>query len=136
MCWNDARDVLGVLERRRHPVDAALEPADAQAGVAVEDAAEDVLAERVAERGHRLEHADADGVELVGRRRRALADVVRHRDLRLLDRLPHAVHRGAGVVDRRLSGVLARRERHQERLQPEGLQLARASGARPRRPTS
>ena len=96
-------DVLGVLDGRRHPVDPALEPPDAQAGVPVEDAAEDVLAERVAERRHGLEHPDADRVELVRRRRRVLADVVRHREARLLDGLPHAVHRRARVVDRAAS---------------------------------
>ena len=112
-----------VLDHRRHPVDPALEPPDAQARVAVEDAAEDVLAERVPERRHRLEHADVEAVELVRRRRRVLADVMGHRHLRRLDRVPHAVHRGARVVDRPLVLLLARAERQQERLQPERLQL-------------
>ena len=109
--------------RRRHPVDPAFEPPDAQPGVAVEDAAEDVLAEGVAKRCHRLEHPDADGVELVRRRGRVLTDVVRDRDLRLLDGIPDAIHGGAGVVDRAFLEVLARRERHQECLQSERLQL-------------
>ena len=56
--------MLGVLERRRHPVDAALEPADLQAGVAVEDPAEDVLAEHLAERRDVVQHADDDAVVL------------------------------------------------------------------------
>ena len=116
-------EVLGVLEDRRHPVDAALEEADLQAGVAVEDPAEDVLAERVAERGDRLQHPDLDGVELVGCRRRGLADVERHRETDLLDHRPHVVHRRAGVVDRDLVVVLAGVERHEERLEPERLQL-------------
>ena len=135
MCRNDAAMCCGVLDGRRHPVDPALEPADAKAGVAVEDAAEDVLAEQVAERRHRLEHPDADAVELVRRRRRALADVVRHREPRLLDGLPHAVHRGAREVDRALLEVLAGLQRHEERPEAERLQLleraARAVGVPP-----
>ena len=115
--------MLGVLKGRWHPVDPALEPPDPEPGVTVEDAAEDVLGEGVAERRHGLEHPDRDGVELVRRRGRVLTDVMRDRDLRLLDRLPDAVHRGARVVDRALLQVLARRERHEERLQPERLQL-------------
>ena len=39
------QQVLGVLQGRWHPVDPALEPADPQPRVTVEDAAEDVLGE-------------------------------------------------------------------------------------------
>ena len=116
-------EVLGVLQHRRHPVDAAFEEADLQAGVAVEDPAEDELAERIAERGDRLQHADLDGVVLVGCRRRGLADVERHRETDLLDHRPHVAHRRAGVVDRDLVVVLAGVERHEERLEPERLQF-------------
>src|ERR1700758_4367412 len=86
-------DMFGVLERARHPIDASLEPAHPQSGVAIENPAEDVLPECISEWSDRLEHADADGVELVRRRRRALTDVVRDRDLRLFDRVPYTVHR-------------------------------------------
>ncbi len=92
--------------------------------MAVEDAPEHVLAEQVPERGHGLQHAEHDGIELVGRRWRALTDVVRHRHLLVFDRLPHAVHGDTAEVDRLAVVVLARRQRHEERLQPESLQLA------------
>ena len=97
--------------------------------MAVQNAPEHVLAEEVPEGRHGLQHAEDDRIEFVGRRGRALADVVRHRHLFLLDRLPHAVHGAATEVDRLAVGVLARRQRHEEGLQSERLQLAqRPSG--------
>ena len=60
-------EVLAVLQRGRHPVDAALEPADGEAGVPVEDAAEHVAPEHLAERRHVVHHADEHAV--VGARR-------------------------------------------------------------------
>ncbi len=72
MCWASwMADGTQLIPPSNHPM--------RRPRVAVEDPAEDVLAEAVAERGDGLEHADGDRVELVGRRRRALADVVGHR---------------------------------------------------------
>ena len=93
--------------------------------------AEDVLAERVAERRDVVHHADDDAVELVRRRRRALADVVGDRQPGVLDRRPtprpsRCSRSRSGACPSSLPGV----ERHQEGVEPQRLQLLeRAAGA-------
>ena len=111
--------MLGVLEGGRDPVDAALEPPDLQAGVAVEDPAEHVAPEHLAERRHVVHHADEHAVVRARRPEGRLADVVRHREAALLDGLPHGVHRGAVVVDGLAVVAVARLQRQPERLDAE-----------------
>ena len=121
--------VLGVLDRGRDPVDAALEPADPQAGVAVEDPAEHVAPEHLAERRDVVHHPHEDAVVAARRGQRRLADVVRHREAALLDRLPHGVHGGRVVVDGLAVVAGAGLQRHPERREAELLHLGERPAA-------
>ena len=92
-----------VLDGRGHPVDAALEPADLRSPGWRSRMPPKMYLPNMSRNGATdWSIPMLDGVELVRRRRRALADVVRDRDLRLFDRIPHAVHGGAREVDRTL----------------------------------
>src|SRR5271168_4339806 len=118
-----SQHVLGVLQRRWNPGDAALEPADPQARMAVEDAAKDILGEHLPESVDVHHHRDRDVVDLAGRLRRGFADVMRHRQAGFLDRLPDRSHRAARIVHHDAVVAIARVERQQERLEAQRFQL-------------
>src|ERR1700728_31460 len=103
--------VLGVLQRRWNPGDAAFEPADSQARMTVEDAAKDVLGEHFPESVDVHHHRDRDVVDLARCLRRSFADVVRHRQTGLHDRIPDRSHRAARVVHHDAVVAVARVER-------------------------
>ncbi len=93
MCWSDAcRCSASWIAAGTQLMPPSNQPTP-QAGVAVEDAAEDVAPEHLAERRHVVHHADQYAVVAAGRGQRRLADVVGHGQAALLDRLPHRVHR-------------------------------------------
>ena len=93
--------------------------------MAVEDAAEDVLAECVAERRHGLEHPDVEGIESGSANLGMLSPMWCETGIcaSSMD-VPHPVHRRARVIDCVVLQVLAGRKWHQERLDAECLQFA------------
>src|SRR5579885_369622 len=92
--------------------------------MAIEDAAENILAEHLAERRHLMQHADRDGVELARVLCPALADMVGKGKARFFNRLPHRRHRRTGEIDRLAAGVLAGMQRQPVSLEPQRLEFA------------
>src|ERR1700691_3903823 len=117
--------MLRILQSPWYPGDSAFEPADPQAGVVVEDPGEQVLCELLAEAVDVDHHADDDAVELTGRLRWRLADVMADRKPGGFDLVPHRLHCGAAVIDDVAVIVLARVEWQQEGLEPQRLQFGK-----------
>src|SRR5271163_4057879 len=121
------QDMLGVLQSRWYPSDSTLEPTDAQSGMLVENAAENVLGKHLPERVEVHHHRDGNTVDLAGELRLALADVVRDGQPGLLDLVPYRAHRVAGVIDRLAVVVIARADGHQKSLEAQRFQLGQSA---------
>ena len=119
--------VLSVLQCPRYPGDSALEPADPQTRVVIENPGEEIFGELFAESVDVDHHADDDAVELTGRFRRGLSDVVRHRETGGFDLIPDRPHAVAAVVDHVAVIVLTRIQWQQECLEAERLQFCQCS---------
>ena len=119
--------MLGILQSRWYPGDSTLEPTDAQSGMPVENAAEDVLGKHLPERVDVDHHRDGNAVDLAGELRLALADVVRDGQPGLFDLVPYRTHLVARVIDRPAVVVIARADGHQKSLEAQRFQLGQGA---------
>src|ERR1700735_5152913 len=116
--------MLGVLQSPWNPGDPALEPADPQPGVVVENPGEDVLGELFAESVDVDHHPDHHAVELTRALGWGLADVVGHRKSGGFNFVPYRLPPSAAVVDRPPIVVLAGIQWQKECLEAERLQFS------------